>query len=130
MVMMMAGTRLVLQRTERLLRVADISGLQGLTDLVQCLRERAIGIFLDTAGRLRLSEGRIGLLRPGKVAGLDRLYELSECLPCAVLLSWLIGCGGIGDGSNAHEVPHRIRQIRERPASSPPLVYSRMVNKS
>ena len=76
MMMVMAAMRgeLLLQRTERLLGVDNVAGLQSAADLLQRRGERPLG------GRRVLRECGIGLLGAGKVAGVDRLHELSELL--------------------------------------------------
>ena len=76
MVMRALGAlRLLLQRCQRLLRLADIARLQGVADLADGLRERAAAL-----ARLRLGEGGIGALRGGQVAGLQRADQLRESL--------------------------------------------------
>jgi hypothetical protein len=79
---------LLLQRLQGLLRACEVAALQGLADLVQRLRQRAIGArSLPLA--LQIGQGRVRLLRTAEIAGLDRLGELVEGLAKLVLLARL-----------------------------------------
>ena len=68
MVVVMGTLRaLLLERRQCLLRAGEIARLQRLADLGERLPERAVGIDLGAA--LGLRQRRIGLLRPGEIAG-------------------------------------------------------------
>ena len=78
MVSAMRG-ELLLQRSLRLLGVSDISRLQCSTDLLEDVRNRALG-----RGRILAQLGKC-LLGAGEIAGIDRFEKLRKLLLKRVL---------------------------------------------